>query len=197
MKVSGVILAGGKSSRMKSNKAFVHILGKPLINALIEKFEPYFDETIIISNEPHLFEGLAASVYTDIFPYRGPVSGIHSGLVHAQYDTIFVLGCDMPFINMDLVQYMVKKLGDNNAVVPEVDSVLQPLCAVYHRTALPVFTNCLRVDHLKLIRIFEELKAVVIPEPELERFGSVRDQFFNINDRDALYYANQIAGRYL
>ncbi len=196
MKASGVILAGGRSSRMKFNKAFAEISGKPVINIIADKFAELFDETIIISNEPELFEHLGLAVYTDVYPRMGPVSGIHSGLYHARYNRVFVLGCDVPFINMQLVEYMIANLGDYDSIVPEIDSYLQPLAAVYNRKCLPVLTACLQENRVKLIRIFEELNALVLGRDELEKFGIVEEIFLNVNDIEALNLATIIAGRY-
>lgn len=196
MKASGVILAGGKSSRMKFNKAFAEVSGQPVINIIANKFAGLFDETMIISNEPELFEYLGLQVYADIYPHMGPVSGIHSGLYHARNNEIFILGCDMPFINMQLVEYMVTNMGDYDSVIPKIDSYLQPLAAVYNRRWLPVLTACLQEDKVKLIRIFEAMNALVLERDELERFGIVEEIFLNVNDIEALNLASKIAGRY-
>lgn len=196
MEATGVILAGGRSSRMKFNKAFAEIGGRPVIKILIDKFAQLFDETMIISNEPEVYSALGPRVFTDIYPRMGPVSGIHSGLYHARFDRVFVLGCDVPFINMQLVEYMLNALDDYDSVVPEIDSYLQPLAAVYSRKCLPVLTACLETNRVKLIRIFEELNALVLNRDVLERFGVVEEIFLNVNDIQALELATQIAGRY-
>jgi molybdopterin-guanine dinucleotide biosynthesis protein A len=190
-------MAGGRSSRMKFNKAFAEVGGKPVIQIIIEKLQPIFQEIIIISNEPHLFTSFGLPIYQDIYPYLGPVGGIHSALVNASYDQMFILGCDMPFINTELIDYMVGKINNYDSVVPEIASYLQPLAAVYNRTCLPVFTECLEHDKLKLTLIFSELNALVLKEDELQRFGNIREMFFNVNDPKALVEAQKIAGRLL
>lgn len=195
MNASGVILAGGKSSRMRFNKAFAQISSRPVIEIIIDKFNTVFDETIIISNEPDLYRHFGLKVYTDIYPRLGPISGIHSGLVNAMNDVIFVVGCDMPFINMELVQYMLDQLGDHETVVPSIDSNLQPISAVYSRKCIPLLADCLENDKLKLTLIFKELDAVIINEDILEKFGKIREIFYNVNDLNALEAARQIAGR--
>ncbi|MGS0764910.1 molybdenum cofactor guanylyltransferase [Syntrophomonas curvata] len=197
MQTSGVILAGGKSSRMKFNKAFAEIEGKPAVQIIIDKFRACFQEIIIISNEPELFTGFHLPVYQDIYPYLGPVGGIHSALVNASYDRMFVLGCDMPFMDMGLVQYMLARLDNHDSVVPEINSFLQPLAAAYNRSCLPVFSDCLQNNKLKLVRIFSELDALVLKDDELEMFGGIREIFFNVNDPAALAEARNIAGRLL
>lgn len=190
-------MAGGKSSRMKFNKAFARVGGKPVIEIIIEKLKPLFQEIIIISNEPQLFKSFGLPIYQDIYPYLGPVGGIHSALVNASYDHMFILGCDMPFMNMQLVEYMLSKISSYDSVVPEIDSYLQPLAAVYNRSCLPIFTECVEHDKLKLVRIFSELNALVLKEDELQKFGRVGEMFFNVNDPDALAQAQKIAGRLL
>lgn len=197
MQVSGVVLAGGQSSRMKFNKAFAEIGGKSSLQIILDKFRLIFAETIIITNDPELYTDFNQRIETDLFPRKGPVAGIHAGLYHASYDTVFVMGCDMPFIDPDLMAFMVEQIGKYQAVVPELEGRLQPLAAVYSRSCLPVLERCLREDKLKLIRIFEELDARVLKEEELARFGQVKEIFFNVNDAAALEKAQEIAGRLL
>jgi molybdopterin-guanine dinucleotide biosynthesis protein A len=194
---SGVILAGGKSSRMQFNKALAEIGGKPAVQILIDKFRAYFQEIIIISNEPELFTRFNLPVYQDIYPYLGPVGGIHSALVNARYDHMFVLGCDMPFMDMGLVNYMLTRLDNHDSVVPEINSFLQPLAAAYSRSCLPVFSDCLQNNKLKLVRLFSQLDVLVLKDDELETFGSSKEIFFNVNDPAALAKARNMAGRLL
>lgn len=197
LQATGVILAGGKSTRMKFNKAFADIGGQLVIQIIINKFREYFEEIIIISNEPGLFMRFHLPVYSDIYPYLGPVGGIHSALVNARYNKMFILGCDMPFMDMKLVEYMLASIQDHDTVVPEINSFLQPLAAVYNRKCLSVFSDCLRNNKLKLTRIFDDLDALVIKEDELKRFGDLQEIFFNINDPEALTQARTMAGRLL
>ena len=159
---SGVILAGGKSSRMKFNKAFAEISGQPVIHIILDKFASLFQEILIISNDPELYTYLGVPVYTDIYPHMGPVAGIHSGLYHCSHDSAFVMGCDVPFMSMELVRMMISRLDGYDSVVPRLDNQLQPLAAVYSRRCLPVLTSCLEPNRVKLIRIFDELNALEI-----------------------------------
>lgn len=192
-----MILAGGKSSRMKFNKSFAIIDGKRVIDIIISKFEKIFSETIIITNEPELFSGLSPKVYTDVIPRLGPLSGIHAGLYYARNDTVFVCGCDMPFVTPDIIDYLVKRLDVHDSAVPEIDGHLQPTSAAYNRHCLPVISECLEQGKLKLTRVFrEQLDAAIVDEKELGRFENFRDAFFNINDLDALQRARESAGRF-
>lgn len=197
MKASGVILAGGKSSRMQFNKAFAQLTTETVIEILLKKFRVYFDETIIISNDPELYSEMGVEVYTDIYPRLGPVAGIHSALTHARNDAVFLLGCDMPFVNCETIDYMLAKLNGHDSVVPNIRSHIQPTAAVYHRKCLPVFDYHLAENKLKLILIFNQLDALVLNESEFQQFGKTEEIFFNINDQEALKKARNMAGRLL
>lgn len=197
MSASGVVLAGGRSTRMKFNKAFAEIGGKSSLQIILDKFNTVFSETIIICNDPELYAEMNDKIYTDVYPGMGPVAGIHSGLYYASSDMVFVLGCDMPFIDTRLMGFMADRLEGYQAVVPQVGGRLQPLAALYSRSCLPVFERCLQEDKLKLVRVFEELDTLIIPETELASFGKVEEIFFNVNDAAALQKAQELAGRLL
>lgn len=197
MKASGIILAGGKSSRMHFNKAFARLTTETVIEILVKKFQVYFDETIIISNDPELYLEFGVQVYTDIFSRLGPVAGIHSALSHANNDTVFLLGCDMPFVNFETIDYLLGKLNGHDSVVPEIKGHIQPTAAVYHRKSLPIFARHLAENKLKLILIFNELDALILEESDLRQFGKTEETFFNINDQEALEKAVIMARRLL
>lgn len=196
MKASGAILAGGKSSRMKFNKAFAQIDQQMSIEIIIHKFKSIFSETIIISNEPELFQGFNLPVFTDVYPRLGPVSGIHAALYYANYEPVFILGCDMPFLSTQLIKNMISRIDNYHSVVPSIDGFLQATAAVYSKTSLPIFEGCLKTQKLKLTRILkEELNSLVLNEDNMRPFGEISDMFFNLNDNETLEQARKIAGR--
>lgn len=196
MKASGAILAGGKSSRMKFNKAFAQIDQQMSIEIIIHKFKSIFSETIIISNEPELFQGFNLPVFTDVYPRLGPVSGIHAALYYANYEPVFILGCDMPFLSTQLIENMISRIDNYHSVVPSIDGFLQATAAVYSKTSLPIFEGCLKTQKLKLTRILkEELNSLVLNEDDMRPFGEISDMFFNLNDNETLEQARKIAGR--
>ncbi|SHH10913.1 molybdenum cofactor guanylyltransferase [Thermosyntropha lipolytica DSM 11003] len=197
-KATGVILAGGKSSRMNfNNKAFLYIRGKRIIEIIRDKFVSFFEETIIISNDPWLYEYLGVPVYRDVYPGLGPMSGIHAGLTYASHDAIFALACDMPFINMQMVDYMLEKLNSYDAVVPRIDDFLHMTAAVYSRRCLPQLTYNLQNQKLKMALLFAELKALALEEEEIQMFGDKSEMFHNINQEEDLLKAEKIARRLL
>lgn len=196
MKVTGAILAGGKSTRMKYNKAFAKLGDYTIIETIINRFTNIFDNNIIISNEPDLYQHLGLEVYTDIYPGLGPISGIHSALTNSPDDVIFAIACDMPFIPQALIEYMIDVLDDYDTVVARINNFYQATSAVYQKSCLPVLTNCLENNKLKTGLIFRELNPLVLDEEEVSRFGNLDDIFFNINDEAALAYAQELSRRF-
>src|SRR3989338_6495006 len=116
-KVTAIILAGGKSSRMCRNKAFIKLKGKTFIEKIIVTLKSIFDEVIIVANEVEKLKGLKVRVVKDIVPNRGPLSGIHSGLVNSKTLINFVVACDMPFLNPGVINQMVRIANGYDAVV--------------------------------------------------------------------------------
>ncbi len=194
MRASGVILSGGRSSRMNFNKAFAEISGTPVLEIIINKLGKCFDDLMIITNEPELYKGMGPAVHTDLYPQMGPMAGIHAGLYYSQYKSIFLLGCDMPFFSMELAAHMLSQGTGYDCVVPVIKQNLQPLSAVYNSSCLPELTDCLDNKKLKLIRFVESINTRYLYENELLPFGNLETMFFNVNDMAALLRAREIYG---
>ncbi|MDI6727127.1 MAG: molybdenum cofactor guanylyltransferase, partial [Smithellaceae bacterium] len=129
--ISGVILAGGRNTRMGTNKAFIELEGRPLIDRAVEFLQGLFPEVIIVTNDPSLYLHLPVAIVTDIYKGKGSLGGIYTGLFHAAHDYAFVVPCDMPFLNGGFIEYMINCIGQHQIVVPEPADGLQPLHAVY------------------------------------------------------------------
>ncbi len=130
--ISFAILSGGKSSRMGIDKAFLEIEGVPLIQRILQLANS-FPEIMIITNTPELYTKFDCQIYTDIFPNRGPISGIHSALFHATFKNIFVISCDMPFVTMNTISYLISHHTDADITVPSFNGKTFFVCAVYSR----------------------------------------------------------------
>ena len=194
MQASGVILSGGRSSRMNFNKAFADICGTPVLEIIINQLYKYFDDVMIITNEPELYNGMGPAVYTDLYPHMGPMAGIHAGLYYSRNQTIFLLGCDVPFFSMELAAHMINQAADYDCVVPVIKGQLQPLSAVYTSSCMAELNDCLENNKLKLTRFVESLNTKYLYEDELLSFGSIETIFFNVNDRAALKRAREMFG---
>ena len=101
--VTGVILAGGQSSRMGSNKALLPFQGGRFIEAIHRQFSELFPEVLLVTNNPEQYTFLPCSKVADIYPGLGALAGLHSGLYHAANPHIFAAACDMPWLNSSLI----------------------------------------------------------------------------------------------
>lgn len=117
-RVSAVILAGGKSRRMGQDKAFLEIDGKPLIARVIACVEKICAESIIVANDAQMYRQFGLQIVSDVLPGKGSLGGLYSGLLAAREKNILALACDMPFLNLDLLQYMIALTPENDVVIP-------------------------------------------------------------------------------
>ena len=192
VKASGIVLAGGRSTRMQVNKAFTEVGGLKLIDNVLGKVSEVFDEVILVTNDPESYFCYAdesVRIVSDLIPGKGPLSGIHAGLYCARYDVTLAAACDMPFLNMDLAVHMIDMLGDHDGVVPRIGEYFLPLFAVYTRRCLPIIEESLLLDRLKLSDIYESLDILYVNEKEIRRFGDPAVIFYNINNREDLKHA--------
>lgn len=118
-KVAGIVLAGGRSKRMGRNKVYLSFGGKFLIEIIIDKISPLFKDIMIVVSQPELYKRLGFCVRKDIIPEKGPLGGIYTGLLYSNNRYNFVVACDMPFLNPNLIRYMIKNCQCYDIVVPE------------------------------------------------------------------------------
>jgi molybdopterin-guanine dinucleotide biosynthesis protein A len=167
-----------------------------LIEIILKNLLPFFPEIIIIGNEPASYEKLGYKVYADLYDNKGPVGGIYTALHYSAYENIYILGCDIPFMDMRIARFLLGKLDGKDSAVPRINGYLQPMAAAYHKRCLPRLEYSLLTDRLKLTRLFEEeLDAVIIEEKELACYGKLDELFLNVNDQNTLQTAEQIAER--
>ena len=194
IEASAIILAGGKNTRMKRNKAFLKLGEEPLIEKTVKAFKEYFQETIIVTNEPDDYEYLQVTITGDIIPGQGPLSGMHAGLIKASYTHSLIVACDMPFLEMDLAVYLTEKVGDYDVIVPRLGHYFQPLFAVYSKKCIQPIESCLGQGITKIIAFYPLVKVKYIDQEKLAEMGVTPRVFFNINTPDELQQARSIAG---
>lgn len=185
--MTAIILAGGKSSRMGFDKAFLKIDGIPLIKRQIKLLKDIFGKIIIVTNNPHRYRRKGIKVVRDIIPDKGPLGGIYSGLMASTSFHNFVVACDMPFMNKALVRYMVKKKGDYDVIVPKIDGRFHPLFAVYSKKCIPAIEILLKQGKLRISNLFPKVKPLFLLKREAERFDEHLFSFTNINTKKDYY----------
>lgn len=183
MKATGIILVGGKSSRMGTNKALLTIDGKLVIERIAEEMQTVTDSLIIVTNTFHTYEFLNLPMVEDKYKGLGPLAGIHAGLEASTTDKNLVAACDMPFISTEIGAYLLDNLNGYQACVPEIYGQLHPLFAAYRKEVKDIFSKSLEMEELRVRRTFENISAKIVTEKDLIREGfQIRDSdFFNMN----------------
>jgi molybdopterin-guanine dinucleotide biosynthesis protein A len=179
--IAGVLLAGGKSSRFGSNKALAPFRGRPLISHTASLLQRLFGEILLVTNSPAEYAFLGWPMTGDLFPHCGPLAGIHAALHQVASPRIFAVGCDMPLVQEGLVRLLCGEAGEWQAVVPELDLGLEPLCALYGKGCLPAIEENLRQGRRQLHRLFEQVHTKRITEAALRQADPALLSFENIN----------------
>lgn len=179
--VTGVILAGGKSSRMGQNKALIPFEGKPLIATVYRKLAAMFDEVLVVTNSPEEYAFLPCRKVPDIFVNSGSMAGVHSGLVNSRTQRIFVAGCDMPYLDERLIRSLAEMMDDEKVLVPQSDGGLEPLHAFYAKGALPGLESALTSDKRRIVELLAAMGAKVVPPETIAAISPDTRSFININ----------------
>jgi len=179
--LTGVILAGGKSKRMGTNKAFLEINGQRMIDQIVDIFKNTFEEVILVTNSPIEYLHLDLRIVTDLVPNKGALGGIFTGLFYASFHHIFVTACDMPFLNKGFIDYMVSKAGNFDAVVPLSSDGLEPLHAIYSKRCIRHIETQLESDDLKITNFYPKVRVKEISHHEILSFDPKSSLFLNIN----------------
>ncbi len=192
------IIAGGKSSRMGTDKSFVMVAGKPLIEHVLERVSGLGQAaTILITNKPDAYASLHLPMYGDLLPDKGSLGGIYTAIHHSQTDYTLCVPCDTPFIQPALLRYMLalqaSEGGPYDVVVPRVENYPQGLHALYSKACLAPIRERIDADRLNVIGFYPQVRARYIDEPEYQPFDPKGLTFFNINTPDELAQAQQIA----
>lgn len=181
---TGILLAGGKNSRMKTNKAFLELGGRPLVERSLEVLQATFAEVIISANEPGLYEGYPVRVVADAKLGMGPLAGLAAGLKAASWDIAFFLACDMPFVLPEPIRYLWQWAETYDAVVPLGAFGAHPLHAFYQRRCLTAIGKNLQAGHYRILDFYQECLVKYVKEEELAVFGDVARILSNVNTPD-------------
>ncbi len=157
--LTALILCGGKSKRMGRPKAFLPYQGSVMIAHAIGLVRQLFAEVFLVTNEPELFDGLDIDIIKDILPHRGPLGGILSGLLIAGHHHSFVIACDMPFINSELIEEMVGQRKESDILVLAHESGIEPLIGIYSKNCIKPLEESLFVGDTSLHDFVSGLSA--------------------------------------
>ncbi len=201
--VTAIILAGGQSRRMGRDKAFIEFEGKPLIARVIERVQNVAAEVLIIANDNASYARFGLPIINDVYPGKGSLGGIYSGLLAASHEHALAVACDMPFLNEALLRYLISLASQADVVVPHAidpssnvahngkrprraqvlakSRDLHPTHAVYSKHCLEPIRARLLADDLRLISFFDDVRVHVVESAQVDQFDPQHLSFFNAN----------------
>jgi molybdenum cofactor guanylyltransferase len=184
--LAAFILAGGKSTRMGTDKAFVQFGGQTLLERALDLARSVTTDVRIVGDRTKFAE--FAPVVEDIFPACGPIGGIHAALRSSSTDLNLIVAVDMPFVTPDLLHYLAERARNSSATVtvPHCGGGNQPLCAVYRRTFADLAEKALQQGRYKIDAVFAGESTQVINEEELKGQRFSADMFRNLNTQAEL-----------
>lgn len=181
--ITAIILAGGKSSRMGTDKGLTLFNNREMAQYAVDLAAPLFCETLLIANDP-AYTKFQVPVYEDLITERGPLGGIFTGLTYSTTPWNFFIACDMPFMTRQVIEKLLLHLNDCDVVIPVHENAREPMCAFYNKSCLPVVEKQLSLNQNKLQELFPLLR---IREVDFTaEFLSESNPFRNINTMDEL-----------
>ncbi|MCX7913741.1 MAG: molybdenum cofactor guanylyltransferase [Thermodesulfovibrionales bacterium] len=186
-RVSGAILAGGKNRRFPSRKGFLRVDGHTLIERNIEVLNTICSDVLINTNDPELYFRFKVRMCGDIFPFKGPMGGIHSCLLNAKYDNLLIVACDMPFLKVEVLSFLIERhlqFERNDlplATIPIYNNKFQSLCGIYSKRLISLLEDHLIKNKNSLSLFLRDVEANFIGEKEIRVLDPEGLTFLNVN----------------
>ena len=181
-KITGIVLAGGKSSRMGSDKSKMVLNGKTLIEYSIEALKPLC-ETVVISSNNNIYDYTGCEVWPDELPDGSPMIGIYSCLKRSSTETNIILSCDMPLINKVLLKYLLSNSKDFDITVPiHGNNLIEPMCGIYKKSCIDVLKGFIDKGNYRLNECIRSTSHRLVKVSQTTDFPE--NLFSNINTPD-------------
>ncbi|MBI1257876.1 MAG: NTP transferase domain-containing protein [Chloroflexi bacterium] len=187
--ITVAILAGGRSRRMGSDKSFVLLNERPLIEHVVRQVSALALPTMVIANEPERYQALNLPIFSDVMPNKGALGGLYTALKHSETDYTLCVACDMPFLSPPLLEYLITLRHGWDAVVPITGGQAQGLHAIYHQRCLPPMLRAMQENRLKISDFLNDIPVRFVEEAELRRCDPLLRSFINLNTPQELYQA--------
>ncbi len=180
--ITGVILAGGLSTRMGRNKALLDAGGKRLIELVFGKMAHLFERIILVTNTPETYRFLPCPTTPDRYQDTGSLAGIHAALCASPTERVFIVACDMPFLSEPLIRDLCSRAETHDAVVPNGPTGLEPLHAVYSRSCLPIIESAIHAGAKRIFDLYPRFSnTLLVPWDVLEQHPGAAESFTNLN----------------
>jgi molybdopterin-guanine dinucleotide biosynthesis protein A len=192
--VAGVILAGGQNSRMGgTDKAFLTVNGRTVFQRTLGLLQRCFPQVVVVTNRPEKYATFDVEITCDEFPGRGPLAGIHAGLGLVRCPYAFVVACDMPFLRVEPIAYLVNRVDGQEAIVPWWEGDIEPLHAIYATALRGRMGQALSGSSHSIREFLPTIDVEYIPEAVMCRVQGADESFRNVNTpEDAARFAVQI-----
>lgn len=192
--ITVAVQAGGRSSRMGRDKALLRLGGITLIEHVLRTIDGLGDEVLITTNRPEAYEFLGKRMVEDRLPGAGALHGLLTALEAARGERILLLGCDMPFVNRDLLQHMLAITTEAEVVIPRRGGKFQPLHAIYAKSCAGPVRQSLEANERRMISFFPHIKTRIVEQETLDLYDPEGLSFFNANTPEELAHAEQLLG---
>ncbi|PYM29166.1 MAG: molybdenum cofactor guanylyltransferase [Candidatus Rokuibacteriota bacterium] len=194
IKITGVIQAGGRSTRMGGEpKALLELAGKRIVERVVDALSAVLDDLLVVTNTPERYEFLHLPMVADRYPDGGSLGGIFTGLEAAGGDAAFTVACDMPFLSPDVVRLVLARAGDADVVIPCVNGQYETMHALYAKACLAPMEARLRAGQLRIVGFFPDVRVLEIDAAAVARHRAPEVAFMNVNTPDELAQARALA----
>ena len=194
--ISIAIQAGGRSSRMGKDKALVQLGGKRLIEYVLDRTLGLSDDLFITTNHPTPLVDLQIRLIPDETPGQGALFGLRTALRASRHDQVLIVGCDMPFLKSELIEYILSQVGKADVIVPRLGKKYEPMLALYRsQTCLPAIDNAIHEDQHRMISFFPSVDVQALEQDMIEALDPELLSFFNVNTPEDLVRAQRLLAR--
>jgi molybdopterin-guanine dinucleotide biosynthesis protein A len=181
--ISAIILAGGESRRLGQDKASLVIEGQPLLVRTLETVSQLAEDLIVVTGDVVRYRHLApgARLIPDERPGQGSLMGVYSGLRVARHPQALVVACDLPFLSLPLLRYMVSLSPGADVVVPRIGQLMEPLHAIYSQACLAPMQEQLDAGRRRVVDFYHQVRVRYVGAGEVERLDPSHRSFINVN----------------
>jgi molybdopterin-guanine dinucleotide biosynthesis protein A len=184
--VSIVILCGGQSTRMGTDKVAVQYQGRPLIEHILDTAKSVFSNILISSRTRAIYDQYGYPVIIDEFDVPTPLAGIHAGLKAITTQRALFVAVDMPLVKPEMLRLLAATEKDADVVVPKVQGYLEPLIATYSTRCLAPIEKAYHAGERKIVSFYPDVNVKVIDQATLEKTDAKLRSFINVNSKAGL-----------
>ena len=190
--MNAILLAGGKSSRFGSNKAFAEINNQLMVEKIVNKLNNYFEKIYLVVQNKVDYDFLEdVIIVEDIIPAMGPLGGLYTGLEYSDREKNYLTACDMPFLVDKYLSYLENYKHDFDVLIGEYNGYYEPFAGIYKKSSLKAIKRTLSEGKLKIKDFYNDINLKVIPEDKITEIAEPKKIYFNINYKSDLENINK------